>query len=169
MLRCSDLLIRLRGAWYVVQGRKHSHVCVLCILNTTKCTSSSQKILLLLVKNLHGSRKFKARKHHKEISHVTLRWPFCTNSCGSRCSGRSYKLKVRPWPTRHSQKQTNHTQKLRGVVKKSRYSNLNFNICIRLGPSGLTLPTSYTALVRIEIRRRRRSVDHPYVGPMCQQ
>ena len=69
MLRCSDLLIKLRGA-SVVQGRKHSHVSALCILNTTKCTSISQKILLLLVEDFQGSLKVQGKETSKgNITH----------------------------------------------------------------------------------------------------
>ena len=61
MLRCSDLFIRLRSA-SLVHRRKHSHVGVLCILNTTKCKSSPQKILLLLVEDFQGSLKVQGRE-----------------------------------------------------------------------------------------------------------
>ena len=63
MLRCSDLFIRLRGAqaWCTDAD---THMYVYSVLNTTKCTSSSQKILLLLVKDFQGSLKVQG----KEIS-----------------------------------------------------------------------------------------------------
>ena len=62
---------------YQTQGRKRGAqtqtltcMCIVYILNTTKCTSSSKKILLLLVKYFQGSLKVQDKEtSHGNITH----------------------------------------------------------------------------------------------------
>ena len=134
---------------YQTQGRKRGAqtqtltcMCIVYILNTTKCTSSSKKILLLFVKDFQGSLK-SSRQGNITRKYHTWHWggPFVQTHVGHSAPAGLTSLKYdhgHGLPVIHKSKQITH--KNQGESSKSGYSILNFHICIRSGPSGLTPP-----------------------------